>query len=188
MHFDYHAIFSFFITSLFLFNFVSPGRTKVPLPLSTLSNVFVVWFVSDCSEASLYLSSWFARRRTSLMPARATLTRRPSLPTPERETAGRRRCSPMAARAAATRPRHCSSPPALVHVFTRRRSSPSRRGYLRVPPQLAVGACPLLADACACQRSSLRVLAHACARQHSSPSPACVGAARPATCWRSGWR
>ena len=34
MHFDYHAIFSFFITSPFLFNFMSHDRTKVPLPLS----------------------------------------------------------------------------------------------------------------------------------------------------------
>lgn len=31
MHFDYHAIFSFFIAFIFIFYFLAPERTEVPL-------------------------------------------------------------------------------------------------------------------------------------------------------------
>nr|XP_020161088.1 uncharacterized protein LOC109746386 [Aegilops tauschii subsp. strangulata] len=85
----------------------------------------------------------------------------------------------MAARAAATRPRHCSSPPALIHVCTRRRSSPSRRGCLRMPVQFAVGA----RAPCGCLRVPTQLAAGArpCLR-------AAAQLALPCVCWRSSPR
>ena len=102
----------------------------------------------------------YPTRRPSLTPPALAAGARPWLRAPLQlalVTAALRRCSSMSAHAGAVRPR-------VADDYACQRSSPSRRGCLRVPAQFAVGA-RHLADACACQRSSLWVLAHACWRR-----------------------